>query len=418
MKFVLWGLGIKGKRVFKFLGKSKIAAIIESDESKTGMTYENVPIVHLEEYMKNYRNYFIIISPNNYEMIVEELKSYGIYEFFILRECPTEFQGKPIEDFWNKIPIPRDTNKSLAIYGINLYSLLLYEKLTAKGYSRVWMIPDSRCDPRKVEALVSQVNIADLKEIENLSVKGNIFKCWDFSAVFSEYHNDKLEGLKGLHKGKRGFIIATGPSLRVSDLETLYEHNEICISMNRIFKVFEDVKWRPQYYMIEDLKLLEGSKKEIFDLDIENKLITDDWEVTDSKEREKGVLRYHRTFEPLIEDRPEFSLDISRKVVFGYTITYGCIQLAAYLGLKEIYLLGVDFNYNSSNSNSQNHFVKNYLSKTEVKSKNMNGFFQKESLLAYEAAEEASRQNGFRIYNATRGGKLEVFERVNFDKLF
>ena len=37
---------------------------------------------------------------------------------------------------------------------------------------------------------------------------------------------------------------------------------------------------------------------------------------------------------------------------------------------------------------------------------------------AYEAAEEFSRELGFRIYNATRGGKLEVFERVDFDSLF
>ena len=248
------------------------------------------------------------------------------------------------------------------------------------------------------------------------TTESNIYNCWNFATVFSEYYNDKLERFKGLHKGRRGFIVATGPSLRLSDIETLYEHNEICISMNRIYKIFEDIKWRPQYYMIEDLKILEGSKEEIFDLDIENKLITDDWEVTDSKELEKGVLRYHRTFEPLIEDRPGFSLDISRQVVFGYTITYSCIQLAAYLGLKEIYLLGVDFNYNYLNSNKQNHFIKDYLNNTEKET--MNRFFQKESLLAYKAAEEASRKNGFRIYNATRGGKLEVFERVDFDTLF
>lgn len=37
---------------------------------------------------------------------------------------------------------------------------------------------------------------------------------------------------------------------------------------------------------------------------------------------------------------------------------------------------------------------------------------------AYEAAELYSREYGFRIYNATRGGCLEVFERVNFDSLW
>ncbi len=35
--------------------------------------------------------------------------------------------------------------------------------------------------------------------------------------------------------------------------------------------------------------------------------------------------------------------------------------------------------------------------------------------VAYEYAEKYSREHGFRIYNATRGGYLEVFERVNLN---
>ena len=38
--------------------------------------------------------------------------------------------------------------------------------------------------------------------------------------------------------------------------------------------------------------------------------------------------------------------------------------------------------------------------------------------IAYQYAEKYSRENGFRVYNATRGGYLEVFERVDFDSLF
>ena len=36
---------------------------------------------------------------------------------------------------------------------------------------------------------------------------------------------------------------------------------------------------------------------------------------------------------------------------------------------------------------------------------------------AYMAAREYVDSHGITIYNATRGGKLEVFERVDFDKL-
>ena len=36
---------------------------------------------------------------------------------------------------------------------------------------------------------------------------------------------------------------------------------------------------------------------------------------------------------------------------------------------------------------------------------------------AYEYADKYSREHGFRIYNATRGGFLEKFERVSLDEL-
>ena len=37
--------------------------------------------------------------------------------------------------------------------------------------------------------------------------------------------------------------------------------------------------------------------------------------------------------------------------------------------------------------------------------------------VAYEYAEKFSHENGFRIYNATRGGFLEKFERVDLDEI-
>ena len=36
---------------------------------------------------------------------------------------------------------------------------------------------------------------------------------------------------------------------------------------------------------------------------------------------------------------------------------------------------------------------------------------------SYEKAKEFTEAHGIKIYNATRGGKLEVFERVDFDTL-
>ena len=38
-----------------------------------------------------------------------------------------------------------------------------------------------------------------------------------------------------------------------------------------------------------------------------------------------------------------------------------------------------------------------------------------ETTIAYETAEKVSHKKGFRIFNSTRGGKLEAFERVDLD---
>jgi hypothetical protein len=37
---------------------------------------------------------------------------------------------------------------------------------------------------------------------------------------------------------------------------------------------------------------------------------------------------------------------------------------------------------------------------------------------AYQSAKAYADAHGIKVYNATRGGKLEVFERVDFDSLF
>ena len=39
-------------------------------------------------------------------------------------------------------------------------------------------------------------------------------------------------------------------------------------------------------------------------------------------------------------------------------------------------------------------------------------------LHVYKMAKEYCANHGMKIYNGTRGGKLEVFERVDFDSLF
>ena len=79
------------------------------------------------------------------------------------------------------------------------------------------------------------------------------------------------------------------------------------------------------------------------------------------------------------------------------------------MGFAEIYLLGTDCNY----SNSMNHHFKNY----DVVDPSFSLASEK-MMSAYKIAKKYADSRQIKIYNATRGGMLEVFERVDLDTLF
>lgn len=80
------------------------------------------------------------------------------------------------------------------------------------------------------------------------------------------------------------------------------------------------------------------------------------------------------------------------------------------MGFKEIYLLGVDFTGADEHGGKYNHFY----SEKELTSVS----YTDQVKNSYEKAKKYADEHGIKIYNATRGGKLEIFPRVDFDSLF
>ncbi len=227
--------------------------------------------------------------------------------------------------------------------------------------------------------------------------------------------SEKLKTFHKLHEGKRCFIVGNGPSLRVEDLQKL-EH-EICFGSHRIYKIFGETQWRPDYYCAQDSKLVNESIDEINQMDLAEKFIA----VVPDRHYEplKHVNYVHLIEEEFYPQLPKFSSDISKGVYEGYTVSYMCLQLAVYMGFQEIYLLGIDHNYSVTllpngelleNKNIQDHF-----SSEDVTASTPQLF---KSTLSYQAARKYADANGIKILNATRGGKLDAFERVDFDTLF
>ncbi len=102
------------------------------------------------------------------------------------------------------------------------------------------------------------------------------------------------------------------------------------------------------------------------------------------------------------------------------------LQLAFYMGFSDVYLIGMDFSYHipesakieglsiESTEDDCNHFHPDYFGK----GKKWHDPQLEQVLKNYEMANMVFKWSGRKIWNATAGGNLELFDRVDFNTLF
>jgi hypothetical protein len=228
----------------------------------------------------------------------------------------------------------------------------------------------------------------------------------EFSLTRKNYYYS-IKKFKNIHAGERCFIVATGPSLTIEDLEKL--NNEVCFSMNSIVLALPKTKWRPKYYGIQDMFVYKKIRKEINEVNISYKFFSDRIKKNYEIPKESIVFPHNLLNHKIFHKRynSKFSPNSFKVVYDGYTITYSLIQIAVYMGFKEIYLIGADTNYDEN----KRHFIEHGVEDNTYKSAG------KRIIEAYKVAKKYADENNIKIYNATRGGMLEVFERVNLEEI-
>ncbi len=143
---------------------------------------------------------------------------------------------------------------------------------------------------------------------------------------------------------------------------------------------------------------------------------------------ENKLLQNHKVF--YLRFKREM-IDIFRKKIDATNILFGVagistmpIQLALYMGFKNIYLLGIDHR-----AHKEMPTVRFYDQKESVvdalTSKKDELFIRETSwrcfvnlLDEYRILRVFLESRGIKIYNATKGGILELFPRVDFDSLW
>lgn len=422
-KFVLWGYGRRGKRFLEICPLKHVVAVIDKNVELDGC-YEGIPFISYEKYKQNYCEYDIVISATENAEIVEKLNRDRIYTYHLLQDCPPEVLGIGNRLWIDELPIGIEPRNMDVIYGLNLYSILLREFLLQKyKMDEMKIIPDlkdseiSRAFAEKYEFIdideqklqYKRVLCATRRNDEIKKYQCKISDVFDFSDRISQYLNPDLLNYHNMYAEKTCFLVATGPSLKIKDLDTLKKNKCICMSVNKIYLSFDDTEWRPDIYVAIDEKVVRDSIDQIREIDISEKIVGDACEEF-WDDNVLGINRIHVHLIDYCEDSPRFSEDITKCTYEGWTVLYSCFQIAVYMGFRKIYLLGVDHNY----TEQAKHFHKDYYKAL----KNPLLYYKEKAELAFQSAKKYADAHDIKIYNATRGGKLEVFERVDFDSLF
>lgn len=234
---------------------------------------------------------------------------------------------------------------------------------------------------------------------------------WPFG--FNKNNRYKLKSLKDIHKGERCFIVCNGPSLKDIDFNLL--KNEITLGMNRIYLMKEQNGFEPTYLGCVD----KNSQILQFHEDLDKLTMPCFFNFT----LRKFFSKKDNQFFIAGKFSHAFQTDCSRLTGNAKSVTYKMMQLAYYMGFQEVYIIGKDHSYNTTekagvgiraDGNEDNHFIKGYY-KPGMR-------WDAPDYLAeefeYELARAAFEADGRIIKNATVGGKLEVFERIDFYSLF
>lgn len=243
----------------------------------------------------------------------------------------------------------------------------------------------------------------------------------------------RLEKLRAAYAGQRCFIMGNGPSLNKMDL-TLFE-NEYVWASNKAYLLFERIRWRPKFYVSVDIRVTPDIAAEINALTRKH---IDMLAFFPVRFREKWILKsrpnvYWYNERPMDETNLPagvFSLDVAEWVSSVRTVTLAALQLAVHLGFNPIYLIGCDTSYSipptvefeggdrarlvSTDDDDPNHFDARYFgkgSKWHIPNADL-------MLEHYAQAKKACDSINVQVINATVGGKLEVFPRVDYRELF
>ena len=246
--------------------------------------------------------------------------------------------------------------------------------------------------------------------------------------------NSKFENC---HEGKRCFILATGPSIKKQDLALL--KNEICISVSNFFVHKDYDLIRPKYHCMHDVlnaHRIYHNEEYVLKWFRELETRIDDATLFISL-GDKSFIEANRLFQNKRVHYLNFGgdwngaqssfVDLGRSYLpFPQSVSALALMIALYMGFKEIYLLGYDHDW-ISHVGSSSHFYEEEEHILATRPGYSEWVECDYELLfrcywnlwnQYKILHRYAQNKGIKIYNATEGGILDVFPRIEYETLF
>ena len=225
----------------------------------------------------------------------------------------------------------------------------------------------------------------------------------------------KIRMLRNKYDGQSCIIVATGPSLKYEDLDVLEKSGIMSFSMNSIIKAFESTSWRPDFYGIQDPDVYRVIKENIGKAGFKGEtFFFYNSELRDFPKDNaySYYLNYlgHGMGSKFWHKGYKFSTNVEKEIFDGYSISFSILQIAVYLGFKTIFILGLDANIPMT---GKTHFIE-YMDEKHI---NRTRGTEQAQIIAFDKSRPKLEEKGVRVINITRGGCLDCFERMDFDKV-
>ncbi len=228
----------------------------------------------------------------------------------------------------------------------------------------------------------------------------------DISVLFGDISDSRILDFEDIHKDEEAWIIGNGPSVKLEQLNQL--RGKTTFAFNRFHKAYANTDFRPTYLLSGDSQMISDFGDQMTN---ESECVVFLANLTRPEVSGDFIWLKQINIFPSI-----FSLTPQTFVTPGGNSPYVAMQLAAFMGIKRLFLYGFDFSYKMQPvieneptikvSGDNNHFIPNYRNGRQwfpPSFRNIAHSFWN-ARLYFESI-------GGEIINCTPGSSLEIFEK-------